>query len=164
MSDDLPTPPLPLATAITRQSRGRRITLSRSVAPPRSLVVSVCRSSGRHHAERELEAAHAGNRGERLVDLLLERLAQRAAGDREHDRERDDAVGARDVADHVELGDRALELRIDHALEGAENGVAVGLHHVHEGNRSTHLPEASAGLDRGMPGFDRFTGLPVPNW
>ena len=46
VSDDLPTPPLPDATAITRQSRGSRITLSRSVAPPRSFVVSVWRSSG----------------------------------------------------------------------------------------------------------------------
>jgi len=31
---------------MTRQSRGRRIVLSRSEAPPRSFVVSACRSSG----------------------------------------------------------------------------------------------------------------------
>ena len=42
----MPTPPLPLATAITRQSAGRRITPSRSGAPPRSFCVSACRSSG----------------------------------------------------------------------------------------------------------------------
>src|SRR6266576_3841756 len=46
VSEDLPTPPLPEATAITRQSRGRRTTLSRSGAPPRSFVVNACRSSG----------------------------------------------------------------------------------------------------------------------
>ena len=46
MSEDLPTPPLPEAMAITRQSRGSLIVLSRCGAPPRSFVVSACRSSG----------------------------------------------------------------------------------------------------------------------
>ena len=105
MSDDLPTPPLPDAIAITRQSRGRRMTLSRSVAPPRSFVVSACRSSGVMTPKLSDEAADAGNVGERRVDLLLEGVAERAAGDRQDDGERDDSVLDLDVPDHVELGD-----------------------------------------------------------
>ena len=133
--------------------------MSRSGAPPRSLVVSACRSSGRHHAERELEATDAGDGGERLVDLLLERLAQGAAGDRQHDRERDDPVGARDVAHHVELGDRPLELRVDDLVERAQDGVAVGLHHTNEGSRSAHFPEAERLPRSRDAGLDRFTDL-----
>src|SRR5256714_3560852 len=43
---DLPTPPLPLAIASTRVDASSEIPLVRSVTPPRSLVVSACRSSG----------------------------------------------------------------------------------------------------------------------
>ena len=46
VSDDLPTPPLPLATAITRVLFETRIPFVRSSTPPRSFVVSACFSSG----------------------------------------------------------------------------------------------------------------------
>src|SRR3954447_18222307 len=88
VSDDLPTPPLPDATEITRQVAGSRMTLSRSGAPPRSSAVSACAGPppgtprgpplpllGRHDVEREREAAHAGDVLERALDLLLERVA-----------------------------------------------------------------------------------------
>src|SRR5919202_2319751 len=46
VSDDLPTPPLPLATAITRVERSSEMPCVRSVTPPRSFVVSAAFSSG----------------------------------------------------------------------------------------------------------------------
>ncbi len=127
-SDDLPTPPLPLATASTRQSAGRRITPSRSGAPPRSFCVSACRSSGVITSKESSTPVTPGDAGQRLLDLLLERVAQRAAGDGEDDRERDDAVVQLEVAHHVELGDRTPELRVDHLLERLQNLVAIDLH------------------------------------
>src|SRR5579862_3509311 len=77
----------------------------------------------RHHVEGELDAGHAGNALKRLVDLLLERVAKRTAGDGEDDRERDDAVVELDVANHVELGDRTPQLGVDHLLERLEDVV-----------------------------------------
>ena len=127
-SDDLPTPPLPLATAITRQSAGSRITPSRSGAPPRSFCVSACRSSGVITSKESSTPRDPGDAGERLLDLLLERVAERAAGDGEDDRERDDAVVQLEVAHHVELGDRPPQLRVDHLLECLEDLVAINLH------------------------------------
>ena len=128
MSDDLPTPPLPDATAMTRQSRGRRMTLSRSVAPPRSLVVERLALLGCHDAEVEDEAADAVDVGEGGLDLPLEGVAERAAGDREDDRERDDPVGDLDVPDHVELRDGPPELGVDDARKGGEDRVAARFH------------------------------------
>ena len=46
MIDDLPTPPLPEATAITRVVGSSWIVLSSAGLPPRSFVVSAMRSSG----------------------------------------------------------------------------------------------------------------------
>ena len=85
---------------------------------------------------------HAGPKpivvtGAMLVDLLLEGVPQRAAGDRQDDRERDDAVLDLDVAHHVELGDRALQLGVDDLLERGEDRVAAGLHLANEDTRDT---------------------------
>jgi hypothetical protein len=81
-SEDLPTPPLPLATASTRQSLGSRITPSRSGAPPRSFCVSACRSSGVITSKESSTPVTPRDARERLLHLLLERVAQRAAGAR----------------------------------------------------------------------------------
>src|SRR3954451_24182862 len=137
-SDDLPTPPLPLATASTRQSAGSRITPSRSGAPPRSFCGSPAAPFlreplpllRRHDVEGELSSRHAGDTGESLLHLLLERVAQRTAGDGENDRERNDAVVQLQVAHHVELGDRPPELRNDHLLERLQDLVAIDFHYV----------------------------------
>ena len=74
--------------------------------------------------------------GQSLLDLLLERVAQRAARDGEDDRERHDAVVQLEVAHHVELGDRTLELRVDHLLERLQELVAARFHEV---ERSANL-------------------------
>src|SRR5439155_11577958 len=78
--------------------------------------------------EGELSSRHAGDTGESLLHLLREGVAQWTAGDGEDDRERNDAVVQLQVAHHVELGDRTLELRIDHLLERLQDLVAIDLH------------------------------------
>ena len=61
-------------------------------------------------------------------DLLLERVAQRAARDGERDRDGHVAAVDRDLADHVELGDRLAQLGVDDVRERGENGVLRRFH------------------------------------
>src|SRR4029077_7493494 len=63
-----------------------------------------------------------------LLHLLLERVAEWAAGNSEDDRERDDAVVDLNAPHHVELGNRPPQLRIDHLLERLQNLVAIDRH------------------------------------
>ena len=81
-----------------------------------------------HHVERELDATHAREAADVLRDLILERVAEGATRDCECDRDRD--VGAVDLdgPDHVELGHGLAQLGIDHALERAQDVVAVHGH------------------------------------
>jgi hypothetical protein len=62
------------------------------------------------------------------LNLVLEGGAQRAAGDRERDRDADVAAVDFDAADHVQLGHRAAQLGVDHAFERAQDRIAVRLH------------------------------------
>ena len=114
VSVDLPTPPLPEATAITRVVGSSWIALSDSGRPPRSFEVSAARSSGLMTSNSSRTAVDALDGADLTRDLLLERVPERAAGDGERDRDRDVAAGDRDLADHVELGDRLAQLGIDH--------------------------------------------------
>ena len=82
---------------------------------------------GAHHVEAQLDAAHARQRADVLGDLLLERRAQRAADDRQRDRDGHVRAVELDRADHVELGDRLAQLGVDDALERLEDRVAVGV-------------------------------------
>ena len=128
VSVDFPTPPLPDATAMTRVAGESEIVRSALVPASqarheRGLLL------GRHDVEAEPHARDARNLADEARDLLLERVAQRAAGDGERDRHRDRAVVLdEDVAHHVELGHRALELGVDDVLERLQDRVAVGLH------------------------------------
>src|SRR5207253_4984980 len=82
---------------------------------------------GGHDVEVERDAFDAGNRRERLGHLLLEARPQRAAGDGQRDRDGDIAAADPDVADHVELGDRTAQLRVDDLLERLQDLVARAL-------------------------------------
>src|ERR671925_202144 len=62
--------------------------------------------------------------------LLLEGMPKRAAGDRQGDRHLDIAAADLDVADHVEVGDRAPQLGVDHLPERLQDPVAVGSHRL----------------------------------
>ena len=93
------------------------IALSSSGRPPRSFVVSAVRSSGLITSNSSFDRRYALDRADLARDLLLERVAKRAAGDRERDRDRHVAARDGDVADHVELGDGLAQLGVDHAPE-----------------------------------------------
>ena len=60
-----------------------------------------------------------------LGNLILERAPERAAGDGERDRDGHDGALDLDAADHVELGDGLAQLGVDHALQRAQDLVAV---------------------------------------
>jgi len=94
-------------TAIARQA-DHGVPLGRPAAKQGRQLLALFRG---HDAKREGEPPDSGDGAERLVDLALEGVPQRAARDREHDRERDDPVGDLDVPHHVELRDRSLQLR-----------------------------------------------------
>src|SRR4051812_39781208 len=100
---------------------------------------------GRHDIESERNALDARNVAEDVGHLLLERVAQRTARDRE--RNRDANVAAVDVyaADHVELGHRALQLGIDYPLERLEDQIAARLAHGSEPSLSNFFAAAASG-------------------
>src|SRR5207245_11066720 len=83
---------------------------------------------GRHDVEVERDTLYAGDRRERLGDLLLEARAQGTALYGQSDRHGDVAAVDPNGANHVELGDRAAKLRVDDLLQRLEDLVARGLH------------------------------------
>ena len=87
VSDDLPTPPLPEATASTRVFGESRMPFDST--PPRSFVVSAARSSGDITSNCERHLRDAGQRADVLGHLVLEARAERAADDGQRDRDRD---------------------------------------------------------------------------
>ena len=89
---------------------------------------SAARSSGLMTSKSSRDRRHALDRADLARDLLLERGAERTAGDGERDRHRHGAAVDRDVAHHVELGHRLAQLGIDHPGQGGEEGVARRFH------------------------------------
>ncbi len=66
-----------------------------------------------HHGELEIDAGHAVERGDGLGDASRDLVAQRASGDREGDQDPDPAVVVQvDVAEHPEIDDRSVQLRV----------------------------------------------------
>ena len=128
VSEDLPTPPLPLATAITRVARSSEIPFVRSVTPPRSFVESAAFSSGDITSKSSATRVDAGNGADLALHLVLEARAERAAGDGERDRDRDVAAVDRDLAHHVELGHGLAQLGVDDPAERLEDLSRVGSH------------------------------------
>ena len=97
--------------------------LSRSVAPPRSFVVSACRSSGVMTPKASATPRTPGtpasacstccsNESRSGQPAMVRAIVTETI-----------AVVDLDVAHHVQLGDRALELRVDDLLERLEDGV-----------------------------------------
>ena len=81
---------------------------------------------GGHDVEAELDLLDSVEGEERLLDLLLEARAERAAGDGERDHDADAAAFDGDVAHHVELDHGAPQLGVVDALEGAQDLLARG--------------------------------------
>ncbi len=155
---DLPTPPLPEATAMIaptpgmaprwvrgtaacaagRPARraGGRARLRRHPAPRRGL-------RGQHRRHRE----HAGQRVDRLLGRLAQRLQPRAALGLDLDREGDIAVADRDPRDHAERHDVAAAVGVGDGREGVED-LLFGDGHV--------IPQSGG---RNLGGADAFAGF-----
>ena len=103
-----------------------------------------------HDVEIELDGLDALERREPALHLLLEARAQRAACDGERDRDRHVTALDVDGSHHVELGDRAPKLRIDHLLEGLVDLVAEALHPA----SSLAMGAIPPGHVRAKPGSD----------
>ena len=86
VSDDLPTPPLPLATARTRVERSTRDPLRALGDAAAELRRQRCLLLGRHDVERHGRPLDARHGADVLRDLILEARPERAAGDCERDR------------------------------------------------------------------------------
>ena len=82
------------------------------------------RSSGVITSNASEVERDAGERADEARDLLLERVAERAAGDRQRDRDVHVAALDPDVADHVELRHGPAQLGVDDLLERLEDVVA----------------------------------------
>ena len=66
-----------------------------------------------HHREIEFDVGHAVERCDGVGDATLDLVAQRASGHREGDEDPDAAVVAQvDVAQHPEVDDRSVQLRV----------------------------------------------------
>ena len=129
---DLPTPPLPDATAYTRVSEpGCANGITGSAASPRSMLAQLGALLVAHHVEGDGDGSgtrHVGDRlGHPLGDLGLLRARRRGQVDLDVHRA---VVGDRDALDHVELGDRAAEFRVDHFGQcGADRALELCGHH-----------------------------------
>ena len=119
VTDDLPTPPLPLATAYTRVSEdGWANGISGSGRPPRSCVCSARRCSSLITSSSTRTADTPGTLADRRGDVPGDGVPQRAARDGQPDLDEHRPVGRDvDVLDHAELGDRPVDLRVLHAVE-----------------------------------------------
>ena len=128
VSDDLPTPPLPDATAITRVRSSTAICRSPSRRPPRS-----CAQRGAlllvHVREPDRRPPRRPHGADVHLHLRLDVRLERAARDREPDR--DVHVPAVDVdrVDHAELHDVAPQLGVDDLRKRAWSASEAGLRH-----------------------------------
>ena len=93
MTELLPTPPLPDATARMRVVAGISVSGALSRACQRALGMTSVRSSGVISPQSMLTEVDAGWVADRGLHVLLDLGAQRAAGDGELHRDGDGAVG-----------------------------------------------------------------------
>ena len=117
LTDDLPTPPLPEATASTLVVGGMSVATARSWALSRALAMSADRSRRVHHPGADLDPLDAGEDPDLAFDVGSELIAERAGGDGEGDLHAHDAAVHADVAHHAELDDVGAELGVDDAGE-----------------------------------------------
>ena len=111
---DLPTPPLPLVTAMTRVSVPGPNGLLRAARPPRRRSVRARALLGRHHRERRRRPRRRpATAAAACAHVALDAVGGRASDDREPDVDRATRPSspATTRVDHVELGDRACGSR-----------------------------------------------------
>ena len=103
-------PPFGVSVRLTLAGRRARIT----VQPLAQLLAVVIG----HHGELEVDASDAVEWRDGVGDASCDLVAQRAAGDGEGDEDPDSSVVVQvDVAEHPEVDDRSVQLRV---LDGTE--------------------------------------------
>ena len=129
VSDDLPTPPLPDATAITRVRSSTAIWRSPSVRPPCSCSRNAARCASSMCVNPTVTSADAGHGADVHPHLRLEVRLERAAGNREADRDVHVLAVDVDRVDHAELDDIAPQLGVDDLRERGLERVGGGARH-----------------------------------
>ena len=120
VTDDLPTPPFPLATARIRVVSGIWVSGARSAACLRARAIRAARSAAVMALVRISTPVTPGRLRRRLVDVAFDLTPQGAGGDGEGDLDADDPVLVDgDVAHHPELDDAGVQLGVDDGLEHA---------------------------------------------
>ena len=92
VTDDLPTPPLPLAMARIRVDAGTSVLGAFSRAFQRALSITSRALLAGHLAPVDLDLGHTGVHGDPGLDVFLDLGPQRAAADRQLHTDRDHAV------------------------------------------------------------------------
>ncbi len=112
----LPTPPLPEATAMTRVRSGMSVAGAGSAASRRARAMTSLRRSASITPVRTETDAHAGQRADVGLDVVLDLGAQGAAGHRQGHLDLDGpGLVDADPVDHAEIDDVGAELGVDHA-------------------------------------------------
>ena len=158
MTDDLPTPPLPLTIAYTLVSEdGWANGITRSGAPPRTVDCRSLRWSSliTSSSTRTPVTPASGVTAPVTRLVMVSRIGQPGHG--QVDADGDEPVAADlDGLDHAELGDRAADL-------GVVDAGQRGQHLLAGGKRGAHALHATCRRDPGMkvPGrATRSTGPP----
>ena len=124
VTDDLPTPPLPEAIASTRVRESVNGLVRAASAGPAAvaelLAEGLALAVG-HHREVDVDRVDAGERDHRVGHPASDLGAERAAGDRERDRHPDVGALDRDPPEHVQVDDRAVQLRVLHGAQGFDD-------------------------------------------
>ncbi len=114
VTDDLPTPPLPLATASTRVVDGTSVgpACSRALKRARCIAADFC--SWVISPYSTATAVTPGQAADLRLDVLADLHPQRASGRGQRDLHHDRAVGTdADVVDHPEIDDRGVQFGVD---------------------------------------------------
>ena len=121
MTVDLPTPPLPLATAMTRVCEPGPKGVSATPSPARSDAAIASRSSAVMASIVTTTSRPPAIVASACFGLGLDTVPQRAGGGGEHDAYGDVGVVDGDVAHHAEVDDAALQLGVLDGLERCED-------------------------------------------
>ena len=153
VTDDFPTPPLPLATAMTLVVDGTSVGAAFSTRVPPGALHRRGLLLGGHLAVLDDDGGDARQPAYLRLDVLLDLGPQRASGGGERDPDHDGAVGRDpDLVDHSELDDVGVELGVDDATQhapdvfgrgrrpghGCMDGGA-GIVRIRDGERHGHL-------------------------
>ena len=128
VTDDLPTPPLPDAIASTRvreSMNGLGAVLVPVVVGVRAATVEALRERGAllvgHDREVDVDVPDAGEGADRVRDPLGDLGPQRAAGDRQRDRDPHAPAVDDDPPHHVEIDDRLVDLGVLDRAQGLDH-------------------------------------------